>query len=96
MSDESAQCNGKRGDPGKRYMTERFRILLVEDVASDAELALAELRRAGLRASHRIVDGEKSFVDALREFAPDVILFRERSARNPPSTRSRAAPPTTF
>jgi len=55
-------------------MTERLRILLVEDVADDAELALRELRRSGFHADHRIVDSEKSFVDALREFAPDVIL----------------------
>ena len=58
MSDEPAQRVAKGGNPSKRYMTERSRILLAEDVASDAELALAELRRAGLRASHRIVDGE--------------------------------------
>jgi len=55
-------------------MTGQLRILLVEDMATDAELALTELARAGLHATHRIVDGEKSFVDALREFAPDVIL----------------------
>ena len=55
-------------------MTERFRILLIEDVADDAELALLELRRAGLHADQRVVDSEKSFVGALREFAPDVIL----------------------
>ncbi len=55
-------------------MTERLRILLVEDVADDAELALLELGRAGLHADRRIVDNEKSFVGALREFAPDVIL----------------------
>src|SRR6266850_2801901 len=55
-------------------MTERLRILLAEDVANDAELVLAELKYGGLHADHRVVDGEKSFVDALREFAPDVIL----------------------
>src|SRR5437879_760337 len=55
-------------------MTERPRILLVEDVADDAELALLELRRIGLHADHRVVDKEKPFVDALREFAPDLIL----------------------
>ena len=64
----------RKGDPNKRFMTERPRILLVEDVADDAELALLELRRAGLHADHRVVDKEKSFVDALREFAPDLIL----------------------
>jgi len=55
-------------------MTERLRILLVEDVADDAELALLELRRAGLHADQWVVDSEKSFVGALREFAPDAIL----------------------
>jgi diguanylate cyclase (GGDEF)-like protein/PAS domain S-box-containing protein len=55
-------------------MTEQLRILMAEDMATDAELVLLELARAGLRATHRIVDSEKSFVDALREFAPDVIL----------------------
>jgi len=55
-------------------MTERLRILLVEDVADDAELALLELRRAGLHADQWVVDNEKSFVGALREFAPDAIL----------------------
>src|SRR3977135_2667352 len=54
-------------------MTEQLRILMAEDMATDAELVLLELARAGLRATHRIVDSEKSFVDALREFAPDVI-----------------------
>src|SRR6267378_3173197 len=51
-----------------------IRVLLVEDVAADAELEIREIKRAGLRVSHRIVDSEKDFVRALREFAPDVIL----------------------
>src|ERR1700716_4746994 len=51
-----------------------LRVLLVEDVAADAELELREIKRAGLRVSHRIVDSEKDFLRALREFAPDVIL----------------------
>src|SRR2546427_8131526 len=63
-----------KGQPTKRQMTEQLRILVAEDMATDAELVLMELARAGLRATHRIVDSEKSFVDALREFAPDVIL----------------------
>src|SRR5438309_9665367 len=51
-----------------------LRVLLVEDVAADAELEVREIKRAGLRVSHRIVDSEKDFITALREFAPDVIL----------------------
>ena len=41
---------------------------------ADAELELRELRSAGLRLTHRIVDSEESFTRSLREFAPDVIL----------------------
>jgi diguanylate cyclase (GGDEF)-like protein/PAS domain S-box-containing protein len=51
-----------------------IRVLLTEDVASDAELEVRELRRAGLRVTHRVVETEESFVSALRDFAPDIIL----------------------
>jgi diguanylate cyclase (GGDEF)-like protein/PAS domain S-box-containing protein len=51
-----------------------IRVLLTEDVAADAELEVRELRRAGLRFTHRVVDRQDSFEAALREFAPDVIL----------------------
>jgi diguanylate cyclase (GGDEF)-like protein/PAS domain S-box-containing protein len=51
-----------------------IRVLLTEDIAADAELEVRELKRAGLRLAHRVVDSEESFTDALREFAPDVIL----------------------
>jgi diguanylate cyclase (GGDEF)-like protein/PAS domain S-box-containing protein len=51
-----------------------IRVLFTEDVASDAELELRELKRAGLRVTHRIVDSEEAFHQALRDFAPDVIL----------------------
>ncbi len=50
------------------------RVLLTEDVVSDAELEVRELKRAGLRVAHRIVDTEESFSRALREFSPDIIL----------------------
>jgi diguanylate cyclase (GGDEF)-like protein/PAS domain S-box-containing protein len=50
------------------------RVLLTEDVAADAELEVRELRRAGLRVSHRVVETEESFTGALHGFAPDVIL----------------------
>ena len=51
-----------------------IRVLLTEDVAADAELEVRELKRAGLRFTHRVVDREDSFEQALREYSPDVIL----------------------
>ena len=51
-----------------------IRVLLTEDVVSDAELEVRELKRAGLRITHLIADTEQSFTGALREFSPDIIL----------------------
>ncbi|HEX4627820.1 MAG TPA: PAS domain S-box protein [Gemmatimonadales bacterium] len=55
-------------------MPARLRILLVDDIPADAELIEHELRRAGLFLTARRVDTEPAFRDALREFAPDLIL----------------------
>jgi len=50
------------------------RLLLAEDSPADAEMALRELKRAGLRIAHHVVDSERPFLRALRAFGPDVIL----------------------
>ncbi len=50
------------------------RILLLEDVPADAELAQRELRKAGLDFVARQVSGREAFQAALAEFAPDLIL----------------------
>ncbi|MBK8064737.1 MAG: response regulator [Betaproteobacteria bacterium] len=55
-------------------MDRTVRVLLVEDVPTDAELATRELRRAGLRVESRIADQEAAFRLALVEFLPDLIL----------------------
>src|SRR5690242_895806 len=50
------------------------RILLVEDVAEDAALIERELRRAGIAGATRRVDSERTYREALRGFAPDIVL----------------------
>ena len=55
-------------------MTERLRILIVEDVEPDAELELRELRRAGFACDARRVQTAADFKKALEEFQPRVIL----------------------
>src|SRR3990172_5658910 len=55
-------------------LPERIRLLLVEDLASDAEIELRELKRAGLSVEHRLVDTEKGFRLELDRFAPHVII----------------------
>jgi diguanylate cyclase (GGDEF)-like protein/PAS domain S-box-containing protein len=53
---------------------ESLHILLVEDLASDAELEIRELRRSGLIFDARIVETETDFRRELDGFSPDVIL----------------------
>jgi diguanylate cyclase (GGDEF)-like protein/PAS domain S-box-containing protein len=52
----------------------RSRVLLVEDVVTDAELAVRELKRAGLFCEARRVDTAAEFKDALSNFKPHVII----------------------
>ncbi len=51
-----------------------LRILLLEDVATDAELVKRELRREELDFTARRVAKRDAFVEALHDFAPDIIL----------------------
>ncbi|MBI1943730.1 MAG: response regulator, partial [Betaproteobacteria bacterium] len=55
-------------------LPEHIRLLLVEDVATDAEIELRELKRAGLAVEHRLVDSEDAFRRELDAFAPQVII----------------------
>jgi diguanylate cyclase (GGDEF)-like protein/PAS domain S-box-containing protein len=54
--------------------SERIRVLLAEDVATDAELEVRELKRAGMRVEHRLVESEAQFRLELERFSPHVIL----------------------
>jgi diguanylate cyclase (GGDEF)-like protein/PAS domain S-box-containing protein len=51
-----------------------LRLLLIEDVPHDAELEVRELKRAGMRVLHRIVETEAAFRTALRDFQPELII----------------------
>jgi PAS domain S-box-containing protein/putative nucleotidyltransferase with HDIG domain len=55
-----------------------LRILILEDVPSDAELEESELRDAGLVFTSLRVDTHEAFEQALDEFKPDVILLDYR------------------
>jgi PAS domain S-box-containing protein/diguanylate cyclase (GGDEF)-like protein len=51
-----------------------LRVLIVEDVAAEAELALRHLARGGLKCVSLRVDTEESFRQALQRFRPHIIL----------------------
>jgi len=55
-------------------MGEVLKVLVLEDVVSDAELAIGELRRNGVACESLRVETEREFRDALAEFKPDVVL----------------------
>ncbi|HVH08708.1 MAG TPA: PAS domain S-box protein [Gemmatimonadales bacterium] len=50
------------------------RILIVEDVPTDAALVEREIQRAGISCATRRVDAEGPLRDALRTFHPDLVL----------------------
>jgi PAS domain S-box-containing protein len=55
-------------------MEREIRILILEDVPTDAELAERELRKAGIPFTARRADSKEAFLDGLRDFRPDAIL----------------------
>jgi PAS domain S-box-containing protein len=55
-------------------MKKGIKLLILEDVPLDAELAERELKREGLRFSSIRVETKDDFLKALDEFIPDIIL----------------------
>ena len=55
-------------------MADEIKLLIVEDVESDAELAVRELRSSGVSCNALRVESESDFLRALQEFTPDLIL----------------------
>ncbi len=51
-----------------------IRILIVEDVVTNAELAERELRKANISFCSKRVDTKDAFLHELSDFAPDIIL----------------------
>ena len=70
QSSELDAASSQRGGP----VTAEIRILLVEDVAAEAELTLRQLRKNGIQFVAHRVDTESAMRDALRDFQPAVVL----------------------
>jgi diguanylate cyclase (GGDEF)-like protein/PAS domain S-box-containing protein len=51
-----------------------LRVLIVEDVSVDSDLAIHQLARGGIRCVHTRADSEPSFRAALARFRPHIIL----------------------
>ncbi|MFA6979775.1 MAG: PAS domain S-box protein [Ignavibacteriaceae bacterium] len=55
-------------------MSTELKILFVEDVHTDAELAMRILERAGIQFQSRVVQTETDFLHELEKFVPDIII----------------------
>ncbi len=55
-------------------MKQVLRVLMLEDIPTDAELIEHELRKAGIVFISKRVDTREAFIHALEDFRPDVIL----------------------
>jgi diguanylate cyclase (GGDEF)-like protein len=61
-------------NPATAPVMPAIRVLMIEDLATDAELELRELRRAGLRVEACVVADETAFVEAVERFRPQIII----------------------
>ncbi|TAL47964.1 MAG: PAS domain S-box protein [Chitinophagaceae bacterium] len=55
-------------------MSKLLKILHLEDLSSDAEMAARVLRKAGIAGEILVVDDKDDFTRALKDFSPDIIL----------------------
>jgi DNA-binding NarL/FixJ family response regulator len=55
-------------------MSNKLRILILEDMPADAELMEDELNQAGFKFDAKRVAGRSGFIKELEEFSPDLIL----------------------
>ena len=55
-------------------MSEKLKVLILEDVPTDAELMMEELAEAGMTFVSKRVVTKASFVNAIADFSPDIIL----------------------
>jgi len=56
------------------YMDKILRILILEDVATDADLIEFELHEAGIAFTSQRVVTERDYLQSLHDFSPDLIL----------------------
>jgi diguanylate cyclase (GGDEF)-like protein/PAS domain S-box-containing protein len=61
-------------DNGVPIMSQSLRLLLIEDVPTDAELICHELRKAKIDFSWQRVETKNDFIAQLADFTPDAIL----------------------
>ena len=55
-------------------MAEKIKVLILEDIPVDAELVEREFKKTFKNYSLLVTDNEKGFIEALKNYKPDLIL----------------------
>jgi PAS domain S-box-containing protein len=55
-------------------MKQSLKLLLLEDIPTDAELVLHEIKKSGIHFTKHIVETEEDYIAGILEFKPDIIL----------------------
>jgi PAS domain S-box-containing protein len=55
-------------------MDEKIKVLILEDIPDDAELVEQEFKKNLKNYTLQVTDNEKGFIDALKNYKPDIIL----------------------
>lgn len=55
-------------------MNEALKILHLEDLAADVEIVERQLKKSNIVFEKLVVDSKEEFIDALKEFSPDIII----------------------
>lgn len=55
-------------------MNDKYKILHLEDISTDAELVARVLKESNIDFDHLVIDSENEYLEALYSFAPDIIL----------------------
>ncbi len=55
-------------------MSHKINILFVEDVITEYDLAISEIRKAGFDFASKCVNNSKDFIDSIEQFKPHIII----------------------
>lgn len=71
---QQEQLRKTHSSSGEGKKTKALKVLLLEDVVTDAELMERELLKAQIPVTTRRVESRENFIYALQDFEPDIIL----------------------
>jgi DNA-binding NarL/FixJ family response regulator len=74
LQQDIAFAGPNQKDVNLTMKSQAIRVLILDDNASDAELTISAVARAGGNVETRWVSTKSAFVDALHEFDPDIVV----------------------